>query len=71
MLSIKKKYIIKVGSLRKKNFKERGEGFSFKEIRSYQYMARKSFVFFYISFNYFYIKEILYFKCKCNRYSKY
>ena len=51
--------------------KERGKGICVQEIRSYQYMARKSFVFFYISFNYFYIKEILYFKCKCYRDSKY
>jgi len=34
-------------------------------------MAWKSFVFFYISFDYIYIKEILYFKCKCHRDSKY
>ena len=54
-----------------KKFKERGKGFSVKEIRSYQYMARKFFVFFYISSNYIYIKKILYFKCKCYRDSKY
>jgi len=70
-LVLKKKYIIKFSSKRKKNFKEKGKGFYVQEIRSYQYLARKSFVFFYISFNYFYIKEILYFKCKCYRDSKY
>ena len=62
---VEKKYLIKISSKRKKNFKEKGKGFYVQKIRSYQYMARKSFVFFYISFNYIYIKEILCFKCKC------
>ena len=61
---------LKKNTLLKLAVKERGKGFSVQEIRPYQYMARKSFVFFYISSNYIYIKEILYCKCKCYRDSK-
>ena len=64
-LALKKNALLKI------EVKERGEGFSFQEIRSYKYMARKSFIFFFISSNYIYIKEILYFKCKCYGDSKY
>jgi len=63
-LVLKRNSLLKLAVKERKIIKKRGEGFSVEEIRSYQHMARKSFVFFYISFNYFYIKEILYFKCK-------
>ena len=70
-LVLKKNTLLKLAVKERKILKKEGKDFIVQEIRSYQYMARKSFVFFYISFNYIYIKEILYFKCKCYRDSKY
>ena len=70
-LVLKKNTLIKLAIREKKILKKEKKDFLVQEIRSYKYMARKSFVFFYISSNYIYIKEILYFKCKCYRDSKY
>ena len=70
-LVLKKNTLLNLAVKERKILKKEKKGFSVQEIRSYQYMARKSFVFFYISSNYIYIKEILYFKCKCYRDSKY
>ena len=70
-LVLKKNTLLNLAVKERKILKKKGKDFIVQEIRSYQYMARKSFVFFYISSNYIYIKEILYFKCKCYRDSKY
>ena len=70
-LVLKKNTLLNLAVKERKILKKKKKDFIVQEIRSYKYMARKSFVFFYISFNYIYIKEILYFKCKCYRDSKY
>ena len=71
LIKLEECLVLKKNTLLKLAVKERGKEICVQEIRSYQYMARKSFVFFYISSNYIFIEEILYFKCKCHRDSKY
>jgi len=70
-LVLKKNTLLKLAVKERKILKKEGKDFLFRKFDLIQYMARKSFVFFYISSDYIYIKEIFYSKYKCYRDSKY
>jgi len=71
MLSIKKNTLLDLAVKERKILKKEGKDFVFRKFDLINTWQGSLIVFFYISSNYIFIKEIFYFKCKCHRDSKY